>query len=43
VKTERFQIERAADYRRALLVLPRWIYPNGLKMRRTGAPKLYED
>ena len=37
------QIERAADYRSAFAYLPRWIYPNGHKMRRNGAPRIYKE
>ena len=37
------QIERATDYRGALLKLPRWIYPDGHKMRRNSAPRIYKE
>jgi hypothetical protein len=35
-------IERANNYFHASRKLPRWIYSDGLKMRRQGGPQIYE-
>jgi hypothetical protein len=36
-------IEHASNYFTASRKLPRWIYPNGVKMRRQGGPQLYKE
>lgn len=38
----RLEICRAASYREALKLLPRWIEPNDIPMRRQGAPTIYK-
>jgi len=38
----RLQWCNAPTYLHACQRLPRWIYPDGLKMRRQGSPQIYK-
>ncbi len=39
----RLEICHAIGYREALKLLPRWIRPNNIPMRRQGAPTTYKQ
>jgi hypothetical protein len=42
-KTDRIHVEttRAPDYWHAMQALPRWLYPDGKKLKRQGSPATF--